>query len=721
MKKTFNILLLLLVGIFLFTGCTTAYNKNILDIGEKGTFEYEKLEELEKDWTLSTDDAHKASDAFDVTDYALKIDTSATGWAQATQEVDVLPNAYYLIEYTFTSSNFTSFKPNVGFENFFVSFLEDEDFNTEAALDKRVFHNTSTVNEKVGSFYFKTKNITKATLAINVGTKEHPVSAKDVTITSMKLMRVRGTEAKSGELSLFTLESDTYGDVGQINIIYIVIGALAILLIGYAFYVMFQRNMAIEVSEEGYKNNFVKTLRDSKWLGFAIVAGTTLLVRLLLDLIITLVAGSKLHANLGYELEGHAAQALFMGKYGTVYLAESLARFAGDFSYINMAVENSPIYLYVLSICGLLGKGFGSNALLATTFFIKLVSSLADVGTVILIYIMTKKHAGNIGAIIISIMYALLPVTFGISAIWGLKESMLAFSVLLTFYFMLQNKYFGVVGSYMLAFLTSWTAIIIAPIIIFYSIMQFINRKDLRIWIIVSVIAGFVLFYLTNLPFTVNTIKTTPFIAFTNYWNLLWKNLVYTNNAFNFQALLGNNFALVTIESLIVSIVFVVFIFAIVGIGYFKSKNRLDLMLMASLCMNMMFIFGNNMKPASMYFSLALMLIYAIMNKEKRVYFCFVMFAALMFVNISYMELLNSYTLTLEPQMATKNVVMYIFSSLYLVVTLLYIYVVYDLVAVKKARRIQPMTLTYLGWWKNLYLRAKKWYYKQRIKQAKSN
>ena len=720
MKKAFPILLILLAGIFLFAGCTTAFNKNILDIGEKGAFEYENLEGLQKDWKLNTDDAHSPSDAFSVVDYALTIDTSTTGWAQATQQVDVLPNAYYLVEYTFTSSNFASFKPNVGFEYFFVSFLEDEDFNTEVAGDKRVFHNTSAVNEKVGSFYFKTKNVTKATIAINVGTEDHPVSAKEVKIYSIKLMRVRASEAKSGELSLFTLENDTYGEVGKLNIIYIVLGALGILLVGYAFYVMFQRDMAIELTEDGYKNKLLKTIRDSKWLGFVIVAGTTFLVRFLLDLIITLIAGSKLYANLGYELEGSAAQALFLGKYGTAYLVSSLGRFTSDFGYINMPVENSPIYLYVLSICGLLGKGF-SDPILATTFFIKLFSAIADVGTVILIYTITKKHINNLGAIIMSLMYALLPLTFGVSSIWGLKESMLAFSILLAFFFMLRNNYFGVVASYMLAFLTSWTAILIAPIIIFYSIMQFINRKELRIWIPVCLVIGFVLFYLTNLPFTINSIKTTPFIAFTNYWNLLWKDLIYTNNAFNFQALLGNNFTFVTIESLIVSIVFVIFVFSIIGIGYFKTKNRLDLMLMASLAINMLFIFGNNMNPASMYIALAIMLVYAVMNKEKRVYFCFVMFATLMFINIAYMQLLNPYSVLFEPQMEPKNAVMYVLSSIYLLVTLFYVYVVYDLVAVKKARRMQPMTLTYIGWWKNQYLRLKKWYYKRRIKQAKSN
>lgn len=719
MKKTVLILFLAVVlsSVFLLGGCTTSYKKNILKTGENGTFEYENLKEMQTEWNLKTDSTHAAADAFDVVDYAMVINTTSTGWAQAMQEVEVLPNAYYMVEYTYTCSTFTQFSTSKGAEFFFISFLEDEDFNTDEAGDKRVFHNTATVNEKIGSFYFKTKNAVKATLAINVGTEKHPVSVSNVTIKSIKLIRVTASEAKNGSLSLFTFESDTYGEVGKLNILYIVLGGVGVLILGYAAYFMFQRNLFLET--ENYKNKFLIKLRDSKWLGIVLTAGIALFIRLIFNLVITLIAGSKLHYNLGYEVEGAAAQALFMGKYGTAYLTESLLRFTTDFGYVYKPIENAPLYLYTLSLCGVIGKSFGDNAFLATTFLIKFVSSLADIGTIILIYLLMKKHIGGVGAAIMSIMYSLLPVTFGISSIWGLNESLLAFSMMLTFYFMLQNNYYGVAASYMAAFLTSWIAIIILPIIVFYTIMQFINRKELRIPIGIAVFAGFVLFYLFNLPFTINSIAKKPFLCFTNYWNILWKNVKYTLNAFNFQSLLGNNFTELSIESLIVSIVFILFIFTIVAVGYFKNKNRMDLFLMASMVINMIWMFGNNMSPASLYFSLALMLAYAIMNKEKRIYFSFVMYAALMFVNVSYAQLLTGYSLTAAPQINNKEAAVYVFSALYLILTLYYVYIIYDIVAVKKARRIQPMPLTYIGWWKNLFLRIKKSYYKMRIKQVK--
>ena len=125
------------------------------------------------------------------------------------------------------------------------------------------------------------------------------------------------------------------------------------------------------------------------------------------------------------------------------------------------------------------------------------------------------------------------------------------------------------------------------------------------------------------------------------------------------------------------------------------------------------------MVPAVMGISLALMLIYAIMNKEKRIYFMFLGYAVLSFVNISIGELLYDYTATAIYQISYETATIYVFSAFALALTLLYIYVTYDIVVSKKMRKIQPMTLTYLGWWKNSFLKVKKAYYKLRLKSSK--
>ncbi len=703
--------LLLVLSLTFFVGCTNK-DANILKIGEDNKFVYENLTEAGEDWKFVTADTATATSVFTIVDDELVINTTTAGWAQALQEVKLSPNTYYLIEYTFTATGFSSYS-ETGYDGLFVTILEDESFNTG---DNSVHHRGMSTTKTTGKIYFKTTQAKKTTLAINVGSKDFPVNVTAVTIGDIKLVKVPKSQIVSEEASYFTFVSDTYSEASTKNIPYIVFGGIGIVLLCYAFYVMFQRNLGIDGQ---FKSKFLIKLRDSKWLGVISVAGIALAFRLLIDVLVTVLASNKLHFMLGYNVEGYATQALFLGNYGTVFLSESLAKFATNNSYTYLAPESSPLQLYLLTIVGLISKIFGSNQYLAATFFVKFFASLADIGTVVLIYVMLKKHVGNVGASIIALLYALLPVTLAVSSLWGFVESVTVFLVVLTFFFILKNNYYGVVASYLAAFLFSWTAIIIAPIIIFYTIQQAINNKKLIVPIIIVTVCYLIIFYLANLPFTINAVKSGSFFAsVTNYWNLVFKNPQYTRNAYNFQGLLGNNFADVSTESLIVTIIFVVFLLSLVGFAYFKFKNRMNLMLLATAFINMFFVFGNNMAPTTIYMSLALMLIYAMINKEKRIFFSFAAFATLMFVNVGVGELITSYT-AISDGIIVTNAVTYVFGALYLLVALYYVYIVYDIVVTKKIRRIQPMTLTYLGWWKNLFLRIKKSYYKLRIKVAK--
>ncbi len=714
MKRYIKIVItavILALTLFVFVGCTES-GENILKIGDDNTFNYESITEAGSDWTFATAETATASSVFSIVDDALVVNTTSAGWARASQQVQLSPNTYYLIEYSYTSTGFSSYS-ETGYDGLFLTLLEDEDFNTG---DNAVHHRGIATTKTTGKVYFKTTQAKKTTLAVNVGSEDYPVNVTALTISDIKLIKVPKSQIVSEDASYFTFVSDTYSEASVKNIPYVVFGALAIILLCYVGYVMFQRNMALN---GGHKSKFMLALRDSKWLGILTVAGVALFIRLLIDVLVTVFASSKLHFMLGYNLEGYASQALFMGNYGTVFLSESLGKFAANNGYTYMAPESSPLQLFMLAIVGLISRLFGANQYIVATFFVKFFASLADIGTAVLIFSMVKKHVGNIGGTVVALMYVLLPATFAVSSLWGFTESITVFLIALTFYYLLKNSYYGVVISYFAAFLFSWTAIIMAPIIIFYTIQQAINNKKLILPIVIVTVASFVVFYLAHLPFAYNAIKSGTFFApVVNYWNMVFGGAIYTRNAFNFQGILSNNFAQVSTESLIVTIIFVLFILFLVGFGYFKFKNRMNLMLLATAYFNMFFMFGNNMNPVAIYMSLALMLTYSIINKEKRVFFSFMCFTTLMFVNIALGELLVPYTTSSMPIMST-NAVTYVFGALYLIIVLYYVYIVYDIVVSRKVRRIQPMNLTYKNWWKNVFLRIKKGYYKLRIKVAK--
>ena len=126
-KKILILAALVIVGILVLGACTS--DENLINVGENNTFSYSDLSALQKEWTLKTDDEYSASDVFSVSDGALVINTSKAGWGQALQKVSLKSNSYYLIEYTFTANSFSSFGDQ-GYDGFFISILEDDDFNT---------------------------------------------------------------------------------------------------------------------------------------------------------------------------------------------------------------------------------------------------------------------------------------------------------------------------------------------------------------------------------------------------------------------------------------------------------------------------------------------------------------------------------------------------------------------------------------------------------------
>jgi len=351
-------------------------------------------------------------------------------------------------------------------------------------------------------------------------------------------------------------------------------------------------------------------------------------------------------------------------------------------------------------------------------FFVKFFASLADIGTALIIYTLLKKYVGNVGAVIMALTYSILPLTFGASAAWGYMESVTVFFVALTFYFLLKNQYFGVVLAFLGAFMFSYSAILIAPIVLFYSVQQFINHPKKRIAIIVAPFVAFGLVYALSVPFFIQKINAgKPMAFFDLYWKNVFTEIYYTINTFNFQMMLGNNVVEVRTESMIVTIIFIAFLLGVIAFAYFKYKNRMNLMLLTTAFINMLYVFGNGMTPLLAYASLVLMLLYAVINREKRIYFCFGLMAVLMFVNTGALEMVANYTLDYAPFLET-DALAYVFSSFALLFALYYIYIVYDIVVSRKVMRIRPMTLTYGAWWKNLGLRIQKAYYKVRVKTA---
>ena len=120
MKKLCIVILLVAVafGVFALSGCT-AKDANILKMGDGERFDYVSRAALSADWNLEAKEGASIDSVFVLDNDLLRIELNSMGFAKATQKVNLAANTYYLLEYSFTSTNFQDTTGETGFDGFF--------------------------------------------------------------------------------------------------------------------------------------------------------------------------------------------------------------------------------------------------------------------------------------------------------------------------------------------------------------------------------------------------------------------------------------------------------------------------------------------------------------------------------------------------------------------------------------------------------------------------
>lgn len=626
--------------------------------------------------------------------------SDGNGYASLKKTVDVRPNSYYKLIYTYSTGDMSAVDGDRS-RGLWIGFDEDGNFND--GKDESVVEEMQKKALTTTTIYFHTNNVRRLTLSVNVGAKDYEVSTT-ATIYRMVLTNVsKASVTASSNAGSYVKEVNyTVYDLSSVkNVVYVVLGAILTAVIMYAAYILTVRFMAKR--KENGVNSFALMLEEKKnvWMGFAFAALAAFIVRILPAVLVAAVGGAHETLSLGYQSDILAKYASSMANSGgTVYF----------FKY-NAEAALEPLKLLLLALAGFMGKGFEGEVanLAATSFFIRLFAILADVGAVMLIFGMLKKRLGNVPALIMAVAYALLPAIFAFSAVWTSLTSVTMFLLLLTFSFALEDKYIGVVASYFAACMFSVTAVYFAPVLIAYSVRAFIKKgKGMKIAVVSSVAASFVLFYLLSLPFTYSEVaEGSAMSCFPRYFNSFVGNKVYSDNAFNFQTLLGNNMGEISSASLVIGIIFAVFALVLAVVAYLRSPNRLDMTLIASAFVLVIYEFGNRMSPEIMLAVLPLLYLYSLVSKDKRVYFATACFAVLSFVNMAYIYGITDYTATVAPSIVYGDGVAYTFSAFQLIATLYFVYLVYDITIEQKTMTMRPMEIRWTELW--LYRLKKVW------------
>ncbi len=702
--------IVILIAIFaiastlLLTGCTTApvneTDKQILTFtNANGNFNYTgEGEDVNTDWNFEAGNDAKPSSVFSSSSNGLKINTQSSGYAVASQKVYLKRYAYYKVTYTYDMDSIAEFSTEDDiskWDGLYIGFKEDPSFNYSD--EKRSEIRNVTSDFKTDTFYFKTDGTKEYNFAIFVGTKSYPVSAvvfiKDIQLTLVS----EEVALANSSYGLYELNSEVYGQATNINITYVILGAVATLVLAYVAYVIRSRSMAFEGVDT--KNGFINTLKNSKWLGLIITLGLAAIVRFAILLAQAFIAGSASISStyFGFDIEEFASIGGWLANYDVAYFYE----------YNSYYTALMPITLYISALAGLIGRAFtglGVNVVaLATLTTIKAFAIVADLGAIALVYSIIAKKQGRLGATIMASFYALIPMAFAMSSAWGSFESITVFLLVLSFWFLLnKGNYIGMAVSYFFACMTTVSAIYVCPAILLYTgyvMYRAIKDKQYTKLIapIATIVGSIIVFYLISLPFVFNEVANgSAFAAVTRYVATLEGSKVYAANAFNFQGLLGNNYKVVGVQSIFVTILYIAFVVIVLAVAYIKNRNRVDLTLIAATCVLAFWTFANNMTYYSLYIALPLLFIVTALIKDIRLFIAFVAYAILAYVNASYVYLVAGYTTTGVVAISNSvTAIVYVMGSLSLVAAVYYIVVAYDILINKKAVEQTAISVSY--------------------------
>ena len=310
--------------------------------------------------------------------------------------------------------------------------------------------------------------------------------------------------------------------------------------------------------------------------------------------------------------------------------------------YSNAAATNSfvdypPGYMYVLYVIGALRRLFGlETGTGAYLILLKLPAILADLATGYVVYRVAEKQGKRGLGLAACAFFALNPLVYLNSSIWGQVDSIFGLFLLLSFLSLREKRHIRSTIYYAIALLLKPQALVVFPVFLWY-ISDLFRMRVKGAWKIVlgSVASGLAVFFLLVLPFS-------------GEGNVLWIFELYKNtlssypyaslNAFNLFALFGGNGADVSQTFFLFSfeVWSWIFIVATVVCSYFVYRKKEGILLSASFIIISLYILAGKMHERYIFPAMALLLAYAILTGEKKAWLTYGLYSVTIYFGVAY-------------------------------------------------------------------------------------
>lgn len=681
MKKKFAVILVVLTALLvLFAGCGSLdYNTELV---KNGDFEsYDETDKKIVDWqtyttsnatfSITKDNTGADQDVDELGKQQLLVSSSSSGISYLYQKINVEAGKTYKLTARIkgnissnSSSSFTGAK---------VGFLEDPSFMR--------IHVRQMEEEDGWNYYVVYINPEISTLTLTVGIGDTNANGSGTAyFDNISLTKIDPALVPADE-TVVRVSDNKYSNRNSVggNVVVALLTIFAAALCCGAYILL--RKYINQKKEPAVYQSKAKSIFLSPAALLSYVMVFALALRILL---VNFVSGN------GDTMSTLGSIALGMAKKGPMgmYAVSGSSMVSPGYGFILWAIGG---------IASLLGAGAESASM---AILLRIPPLLCDILLIYVVFVVGNKFWNLKTATIVAGMTAALPALFSASGLWGTFDSVFALALVLIFMALLNKNYLLVAILSLTGLLFDARVLLLLPLIIIYLGYVAIHNKKERIKIPCYLVGGIVLFYLITLPFSWDYVTATTngnaFYMFGKYAEILTANHMYAYNAFNMYALFGLN----AVKYDTVALVFT-YIFYLAALGfstyiYMRNKDRLQLLLAASMIFVVHSIIAVDMTPGFMLGGLMLLLLYAIVSGERRTFKLFgclsTLFSLNMLQSLNISGYLTNASNSLTVPFDRADPVIIVFSLVAMVLAAYFVYLVYDITIRGKMKGYAPLS-----------------------------
>lgn len=692
-SKIFVVLVLLALVATMFVACNNASDYS--EVVKNGTFEAMDGTNVQG-WTKSTGssivfktDNDKQSDQYDPqlgTRYAsIEKNSSSAAYDYLFQKVKLEKNQLYRLS---VYAKVSAIQTN-GKSGFYVGFAED--LNYSGILVKEVYSSYKTYE-----VYFRSTVSGELTLTVGLGnTKDKAygtVSFDNVSLTPVDSVP---SEYTAGVKVLRTSADYTLSNAGSTA--FVVIFAILSVAIVFAAY-MLLRKFTKPVSDFDPEKGSKKPLSNKAFLLFVGAIAAGFVIRFLITL---------LSYGMGSEINELGTLAAYCAKNGVTAV------------FTDSSLSNQPAgVIYILWILGEIANALGVEAgSMGMSVLVRIPVLLADLIVCYTIFSFAyHEREDEKSALVFVWLYAVLPVFFVFSSLFGSYEAVAAMFLVLTVICMLDKNYAACGIFYVFALLFSHYALIVLPVILVFEIVSILKESDIaankdgsyeaaqvkeaknnRLYIILTMVGGFVLYYLAALPMSLSNIKQgNVLFVFKQAYAFFKTQGLLSTDAMGLYTMFGlaNEGTRNTLLE-VCNWLFVAGMGIFAAVCYYKSRNRADLILISSAMLALYAILGAQSTVVVLPIAVLLLLLYTIIVSDKRLVFVTGGFALLSFLNIAELVsrsgYIGDYLQASYLAFYSKSAFLIVFSIFAVLLAFYFAYVVTDICIYGRVNEVQPI------------------------------